>query len=79
MTRPPAIVWFRQDLRLDDNPALQAALAHGEAVIPVYIWDPENDGEWPPGAASRCWLHSSLRNLEARALALFKNSRENAD
>ena len=36
---PPVIVWFRQDLRLADNPALQAAAATGAPVIPVYILD----------------------------------------
>ena len=57
------IVWFRQDLRLADNPALTAAAAGGD-VIPVYIWSPDEEGEWPPGAASRWWLHHSLLALE---------------
>ena len=59
------IVWFRQDLRLADNPALDAAVKRGEPIIPVYIWSPEDDGEWPPGAASRWWLHQSLIALDA--------------
>jgi deoxyribodipyrimidine photo-lyase len=54
------LVWFRQDLRLADNPALQAAVKRGEAIIPVYLWAPEDEGDWPPGAASRWWLHQSL-------------------
>ncbi|HUI61876.1 MAG TPA: deoxyribodipyrimidine photo-lyase [Steroidobacteraceae bacterium] len=54
------IVWFRQDLRLRDNPALNAAAARGRAVIPVYIWSPEEEGDWAPGSASRWWLHHSL-------------------
>jgi deoxyribodipyrimidine photo-lyase len=57
------LVWFRQDLRLRDNPALHAAVARGEPVIPVYIWSPEEEGDWPPGAASRWWLHHSLISL----------------
>jgi deoxyribodipyrimidine photo-lyase len=57
------IVWFRQDLRLRDNPALHAAVATGAPVIPVYIWSPEEEGEWVPGAASRWWLHHSLTAL----------------
>jgi len=36
---PPAIVWFRQDLRLADNPALTAAAASGQPLLPVYILD----------------------------------------
>jgi deoxyribodipyrimidine photo-lyase len=59
-----ALVWFRQDLRLRDNPALHAAAKRGEPIIPVYIWSPEDDGDWPPGAASRWWLHHSLRALD---------------
>jgi deoxyribodipyrimidine photo-lyase len=59
-----SIVWFRQDLRLADNPALDAALKRGEPIIPLYIWAPEDDGDWPPGAASRWWLHQSLNALD---------------
>ncbi len=60
-----ALVWFRFDLRLADNPALAAAAARGGRVLPVFIWAPEEEGEWPPGAASRWWLHQSLRSLDA--------------
>lgn len=58
------IVWFRLDLRLADNPALAAAAKRGP-VLPVYIWAPEEEGAWPPGAASRWWLHHSLKSLAA--------------
>jgi deoxyribodipyrimidine photo-lyase len=58
------IVWFRQDLRLADNPALDAAVKRGEPILPLYIWSPEDDGDWPPGAASRWWLHHSLQALD---------------
>ena len=57
------LVWFRSDLRLADNPALAAAASRGP-VIPVYVWAPEEEGSWPPGAASRWWLHHSLAALE---------------
>lgn len=63
------VVWFRQDLRLEDNPALAAASARG-AVVPVYIWDPAAEGDWAPGAAARCWLHRSLEDLGARLRSL---------
>lgn len=59
----PALVWFRLDLRLQDNPALNAALARGGPVIPVYILDAAAEGRWAPGAASRWWLHHSLAAL----------------
>ena len=52
------LVWFRQDLRLADNPALTAALTDGAAVIPVYIFAPEEAGDWAPGGASR-WVAAS--------------------
>ena len=60
----PTIVWFRHDLRLDDNPALVAAAARG-AVVPVFIWAPDEEQPWAPGAASRWWLHHSLEKLAA--------------
>ena len=60
---PPAIVWFRQDLRLGDNPALQAACRRGGPVVPVFVWAPEEEGAWPPVGASRWWLHQSLARL----------------
>jgi deoxyribodipyrimidine photo-lyase len=59
------LFWFRQDLRLSDNPALSAALERRSSVIPVFIWAPEEEGDWPPGAASRWWLHHSLASLKA--------------
>jgi deoxyribodipyrimidine photo-lyase len=57
------LVWFRIDLRLADNLALAAAVNRGGAVVPVFIWAPEEEGDWPPGAASRWWLHQSLGAL----------------
>ena len=57
-----AIHWFRQDLRLSDNPALIAASRHG-AVLPIYILDDRNAGDHAMGAASRWWLHHSLQSL----------------
>ncbi|MBL8839858.1 MAG: deoxyribodipyrimidine photo-lyase [Alphaproteobacteria bacterium] len=57
------LVWFRQDLRLADNPALAAAAAGG-SVIPVFIRDDAAAGEWVPGGASRWWLHHSLAALQ---------------
>lgn len=59
----PVIVWFRQDLRLADNPALTAALETGQPVIPIYILDDVNAGPWKLGGASRAWLHHSLLSL----------------
>lgn len=63
MANSPALLWFRQDLRLHDNPALRHALADGYGVIPVYILDDENAKGWAMGGASRWWLHQSLSAL----------------
>jgi len=55
------LCWFRQDLRIADNPALAAACARG-TIIPVFIID-QNDR--PLGGASKWWLHHSLKALSA--------------
>jgi deoxyribodipyrimidine photo-lyase len=57
------IHWFRQDLRLRDNPALVQAVKAGN-VLPVYILDDENAKEYKMGGASRFWLHHSLKALD---------------
>jgi len=59
------LVWFRQDLRLADNPALFAAASSAEPLIPVYVHSPGEEGVWTPGGASRWWLHHSLERLDA--------------
>jgi deoxyribodipyrimidine photo-lyase len=64
------LLWFRQDLRIADNPALEAALELAEPVVPVFIYAPEEDGLWPPGGASRWWLHHSLVRLNEALLCL---------
>ena len=63
MSSKTAIVWFRQDLRLKDNQALLHAVHEGYQIIPVYILDDKNAGEWKMGGASRWWLHQSLKAL----------------
>jgi len=64
MSSAPSIVWFRQDLRIDDQPALKAAIQRGEPIIPVYIHSPEDEGEWTPGGATLLWLHHALASLD---------------
>jgi len=61
---PCTLLWFRNDLRLADNPALVAACSVGNPVIPVFVWAPEEEDPWQPGAASRWWLHQSLDRLQ---------------
>ncbi len=61
--QPPTILWFRGDLRLADHAALDAAMADGRAVVPVYVLDDDTPGHWRLGGASRWWLHHSLASL----------------
>ena len=70
MTDAPAILWFRQDLRLSDHAALRAALQGGRKVLPVFVLDDAAAGAWAPGGASRWWLHHSLAALAGRLAAL---------
>jgi len=60
-----AIVWFRRDLRLTDNPALAAACERARHVVALYVHAPDEEGEWRHGDASRWWLHHSLARLDA--------------
>jgi deoxyribodipyrimidine photo-lyase len=60
-----AIVWFRRDLRLTDNPALAAACERARQVVALYIHAPDEEGEWRRGGASNWWLHHSLARLDA--------------
>lgn len=65
MNTRPILLWFRQDLRLAFNPAFLHAAAQQAPLIAVYIWSPEQEGMWKPGAASCWWLHHSLKALES--------------
>ncbi|MDQ0768516.1 deoxyribodipyrimidine photo-lyase [Pseudarthrobacter defluvii] len=58
-----SLVWLRDDLRLDDNPALAEAAGRGMPLTVVYILDEESDGVRPLGGAARWWLHHSLAAL----------------
>ena len=62
MSEPLVIYWFRQDLRLSDNPALIAAAKSGK-LLPIFILDDDNAGDYKMGGASRWWLHQSLNAL----------------
>ena len=74
MTVPVSIMWFRQDLRVKDNPALNAACDMGK-IIPIYIYDDKAPDGRKLGGASKWWLHHSLASLNERLnghLQIFK-------
>ncbi len=60
---PVTLVWFRHDLRLADHAPLRAAVKRG-AVVPVFLWSPEEYGDWPPGGAAKVYLHYALQSLD---------------
>jgi deoxyribodipyrimidine photo-lyase len=66
MKERPALVWFRDDLRLADNPALSAAAKFGAPIIALYALDDESVELRPLGGASRWWLAQSLRALSVQ-------------
>ncbi|WP_218311126.1 cryptochrome/photolyase family protein [Alteromonas antoniana] len=78
MSVPVSLMWFRQDLRVKDNPALNAACDHGK-IIPIYIYDTSVPNGREPGGASAWWLHHSLAQLNERLnghLQIFKGDPE---
>ncbi|KAK6938155.1 Cryptochrome C-terminal [Dillenia turbinata] len=64
-----SIVWFRRDLRVEDNPALAAGVRAG-SVVAVFIWAPEEEGNYYPGRVSRWWLKQSLAHLDSSLRSL---------
>ncbi|MBN7794798.1 cryptochrome/photolyase family protein [Microbacterium esteraromaticum] len=62
------LVWFRDDLRVADHPALHAAAESGDAIVALYILEDASEHIRAHGGAARWWLHHSLRAL-ADALA----------
>lgn len=70
-----ALVLFRSDLRLEDNPALHHALLKKETIIPIYIYEEHYESGKEEtferlGAATKLWLHHSLKSLSKSFAAL---------
>ncbi|MBN3775609.1 deoxyribodipyrimidine photo-lyase, partial [Burkholderia sp. Se-20378] len=53
----PAIVWFRDDLRVTDQPALTRAVESGRPLVCVFVDDTGDGAGRAPGGAARWWLH----------------------
>lgn len=64
------LLWFREDLRLADNPALHAAVSGDGPVTAIYVLDEESRGPRAMGGASRWWLSRSLKSLAADCAAI---------
>ncbi|VHO03847.1 deoxyribodipyrimidine photo-lyase [Candidatus Rhabdochlamydia sp. T3358] len=60
------IIWFQRDLRVQDNPALKYASQLQLPILPIYIFDAEEDSNWSMGSSSRWWLHYSLQSLQKK-------------
>jgi deoxyribodipyrimidine photo-lyase len=63
MTASSSLVWFHNDFRMADNPALRAAARRKNPLICLFVWNPDASGYAKPGAASRWWLHHSIQHL----------------
>lgn len=66
----PALVLFRDDLRVADHPALHAAVASGQKLLCLYLVDEESEGRRPLGGAARWWVHHAVQALAERLGAL---------
>jgi deoxyribodipyrimidine photo-lyase len=68
-----ALLWLGDDLRIDDNPALNHAL-DAESCVAIYIHD--NDQDWPITGAAAWWLDNSLQQhkqaLEKQGITLVQ-------
>ncbi|MCD7100781.1 cryptochrome/photolyase family protein [Pseudoclavibacter sp. 13-3] len=64
------LVWFRDDLRVRDNPALLQASRDPEGVVCVYLLDEQSPETRALGGAAKWWLHQSLMRLSERLAEL---------
>jgi deoxyribodipyrimidine photo-lyase len=71
MPLPPIIVWFRQNLRLHDNPSFHEASLHQAPLILLYI-DDNSQQPWRHTGASRWWLRMSLLDFDAQLLSKYE-------
>ncbi len=59
MTLKHGVHWFRQDLRLNNNPSLETLSKKVDKIIPIFILDPKQR----IGSVSSWWLEKSLNSL----------------
>ena len=58
-----ALLWFRRDLRIQNNTALNAALRSGLPVLPLFIFDPSVLKDLPPDDARVNFIYDCLKEL----------------
>ena len=61
-----SIFWFRRDLRLEDNTALDKALSKGKNVIPLFIFDEEITSEFPLDDPRITFIYDSLYSIDQK-------------
>ena len=69
-----AVVWFREDLRLTDNPTIIDAVQAAQTVVPVYALDPAHCeqtryGTRKTGDRRLRFLHECLEDLQSQLAA----------
>ena len=65
------IIWFRRDLRLEDNAALYHALKQGKPVIPIFIFDTEILDELEDKADRRVqFIHAALLEMQEQLVGM---------
>ncbi len=60
----PCLLWVRDDLRVDDNPALVEAARSGRPVIALFVLDEVSPGLRALGGAQKWMLHHALHDLQ---------------
>ena len=69
----PVILWFRRDLRTYDNPALVRACELGVPVIPVFLWNEDEEGPLAAGGATKVWLEQALHVFSRTLLDKYES------
>jgi deoxyribodipyrimidine photo-lyase len=61
-----SIFWFRRDLRLENNTALNEALNSGHPVLPIFIFDQHILQDLPEDDPRLGFIHSSLGSINEK-------------
>jgi len=64
-----SVFWFRRDLRLEDNTALNEAVSSGYPVLPVFIFDTQIIDELPGNDARITFIYRQLQKIHQQLVA----------